>query len=491
MTTPCVDCGRSDRLRDRRVTHFAICRACSRRRHAHPAACPSCDDTRVLAFQRKSATVCAKCAGVPSPFACPECGSEDHPYGTLCARCTLGKRATALLTDPRTECVNPQLRPLLNAWELAPAPGTQVRWILKTPLSTDILKGMARGELPISHASFLDLPPSKTYDYLRNLLTAVGVLDPWEPHIDRYTSWLTHSVIPILPPEHASAIHRFGRWHILKGMQRHADKGTLTQTVANSARIRTRAAVEFCELLAERDTDIQSSTQADLDDFIASTPGYNRAKTIASFTAWLRNTRLNTGLDAGEPVGSHATVTLGTDQLWADVERLLHDHQISRSVRLVGLFTLLFAQPLNRIVAMTTEQIRVTDTGVFARFGDAWIEMPPLVDALVREHLVSDHLSFPHQFERMWLFPGSQPGRHLVTEVFRRDLNAIRIKPYESRKTSMFHLAANMPSPLLGGLLGITETNAARWSQLAARSWSSYINLRVGTQTEGAFAHDE
>ena len=121
-------------------------------------------------------------------------------------------------------------------------------------------------------------------------------------------------------------------------------------------------------------------------------------------------------------------------------------------------------------------QIRVTDTGVFARFGDAGIDVPQ-VDALVREHLVSDHLSFPHQFERMWLFPGSQPGRHLVTEVFRRDLNAIRIKPYESRKTSMFHLAANMPSPLLGGLLGITETNAATAASrhVAGRRTSTWL----------------
>lgn len=491
MSTPCADCARSDMPLDRRVPRWAICHACSRKRHERPAACPSCGDIRVLAFQRSEETVCASCAGVPSPFACPECNSEHHPYGTLCARCTLRKRATGLLTDPRTGVVHAQLRPLLDAWELSQNPRTQIRWISQTPLSTEILKGMACGAIPISHAAFRDLPPSKTHDYLRNLLTTVGILDAWEPHTDRYTSWLTHHIIPTVPPEHASALHRFGRWHILKGMQRHARNGTLTQAAANSARIRTRVAVEFCELLTERGKDIQSATQADLEDFIASTPGYNRAKTIASFVAWLRNTRMNTSLNVGEGAWPHATVTLRTEELWANVERLLHDNQIGRPIRIIGLFTLLFAQPLNRIVAMSTQQIRITENDVSVRFAETMIEMPPIVDTLLKEHLGNRTLFFPHERDRIWLFPGSQPGRHLVTEVFRRDLNELGIKPYASRKASMFHLAATMPSPLLAGLLGITEKNAARWAELAARNWTSYIQLRSGAQREGAFTHDE
>src|SRR5699024_8892469 len=149
-----------------------------------------------------------------------------------------------------------------------------------------------------------------------------------------------------------NVIQRFGRWHILKGMQRHADKGTLTQAVANSARIRTRAAAEFCVTLAARGKGIEDATQSDLDEFIASAPGYNRAKTIDAFVAWRCIARINPRLQASESPGGHAAVTLQTEELWANVEKLLHCTLIDRATRIAGLFTLLFAQPLNRIVAM-------------------------------------------------------------------------------------------------------------------------------------------
>lgn len=390
-------------------------------------------------------------------------------------------RATLLLSDPETGSIHPQLLPLAAAWDEAPNPATVIRWLAQTPQSTDFLKGMARGEIPISHEPFNDAPPSRALDYLRHLLTAVEVLEPWEPHIDRYNRWLRHELIPSLPSEYRSILQRFGRWHILRGMQKHLANGTLTQAVANSARIRTRAAVEFCDMLTARGNDIEGATQSDLDEFIASTPGYNRAKTIASFVSWLRKTRINTGLETSESPGGHATVTLQTEVLWTSVERLLHDARIDRATRIAGLFTLLFAQPLNRIVAMETSQVRLTDTGVSVRFAESWIEMPPLVDSLLREHMADRPTSFPTQIRRVWLFPGSQPGQHLVTEVFRRDLNAAGIKPYENRKTAMFHLASSIPSPILASLLGITEVNAARWSALAGRSWTSYIGLRTGS----------
>src|SRR5699024_10536150 len=77
MTSPCVDCGQTDRPLDRRIGGWTICRRCTRRRHHHPSPCPSCDDVRVLAFPQQGQAVCADCAGEPSPFACPSCKEES------------------------------------------------------------------------------------------------------------------------------------------------------------------------------------------------------------------------------------------------------------------------------------------------------------------------------------------------------------------------------------------------------------------------------
>lgn len=478
MTTPCVDCGRTDRPRDRRIRGWTMCHVCTRRRREHPTSCPSCGNVRVLALPLKGRAVCADCAGEPPPLACPTCGEETHPYGKQCAYCTLAARATDLLTDPTTGGVNEHLRPLLNFWTSSDDPRTQIRWLSHAPLSTELLRRMACGEVPVSHETFQTLPPAKPYDYLRNLLTVIGILGPWTPHIDRFTAWVEHEIIPTLADEHVPIIRRYARWHILRGLQRHDRDGTLTQAVANSARIRIRAAIEFCELLAAHDVAVEDATQAYLDKLIASTAGYDRVKTIASFIAWMRKTRINTNLTAPSEPWPHATVTLSAEQRWADVERLLHGHRYSNHVRLVGLFTLLFAQPLNRIVAMTTDQIDITEEGVFVTFAEDAIQMPPVLDNLVRAHLENRIVPTNVNQDPGWLFPGAQPGHHLVTEVFRRDLNAIGIKPHESRKAAMFDLASTIPAPVLAGLLGITDRNAATWAQLAARDWHSYIHQR-------------
>lgn len=476
--SPCIGCGRTDTPIDQRITGWQMCRPCTKRRRNHPAPCPTCGLVRVLAFPLGKQAVCTTCAGAPPLFECPNCGEESHPYGKVCARCTLATRATELLTDPATGHLNQQLRPLLDYWINSVDPRTPLRWVSQSQASTDLLRQMACGQSSISHVAFRQLPPTKPNDYLRNLLVSIGILGPWEPHVDRFISWLDTEIAPRLEPDCAFTINSYARWHILRNLHRHASNGTLTQAVANSARIRVRAAIEFCELLARRGVSIEDATQVDLEELISNSPGYNRTKTIASFIAWARKTRVNRNLTASGEPWPNATVTISTEQHWSDVERLLNENHHPAHIRLAGLFTLLFAQPLNRIVAMRLQQIHATETDVLVTFANDPIEMPPILDDLLRNYLTTRAERLVETSDPGWLFPGGQPGRHLVTEVFRRDLTAIGIKPYESRKASMFHLAARIPAPVLAGLLGITDRNAAAWAKLAGRDWSAYIQHR-------------
>ncbi|MCL2455789.1 MAG: hypothetical protein FWD18_10910 [Micrococcales bacterium] len=435
---------------------------------------------RVLAVPSDGQVVCTGCAGVPSPLACPRCGQEDHPYGTLCARCTLADRAGALLTDPATGTVRPRLRPLLEHLVASPNPTAKIRWLAKSTLSTALLGQMAHGEAPVSHDAFRALPPSRQHDNLRHLLVSLEVLEPWEPHLDRFAAWLTAEIVPTVPTGQAKTVERFARWHVLRGMQRHAERGTLTQAVTTSARLRVRAAVELLTMLDSRGLTIETASQADLEDFITGTPGYDRATTISTFVAWADKSRTNTRLTTPWTPRSPPTVTVSDAQRWAHVERLLHDTAARTDVRLAGLLTLLFAQPLNRIVAMRTDQVHLTEH-VTVTFASTPIQMPPLLDGLVRQHLEHRTQTSPPGHDAGWLFPGRQPGRHVVTEVFRRELVAIGIKPHENRKAALLHLAASMPAPILAELLGTTDKNAADWARLAARDWNSYLHHRAQT----------
>ena len=195
---------------------------------------------------------------------------------------------------------------------------------------------------------------------------------------------------------------------------------------------------------------------------------------------WLRDSRINTTLtipDSGRPPPA---VTVSDTQRWAAVERLLHDTTLRRYTRIGGLLTLLFAQPLSRIVAMRTSQITITDDqALHVTFSTIPIQMPPVLDDLIREHLDHRGKSLYASRDTGWLFPGGNPGHHLATENIRSQLVAIGIKPYENRKAALFQLAGDMPAPVLAELIGITNNNAADWARLAARDWTDYIAERA------------
>lgn len=108
-----------------------------------------------------------------APFACTECGHEDHPYGARrCARCILRER----LTDPSTGAVHTRLRPVFDELLGSELPQTGIWWLLKKPgTGPALLARMARGEIDIAHETFRDLPQDRAHDWLRDRLAATGV----------------------------------------------------------------------------------------------------------------------------------------------------------------------------------------------------------------------------------------------------------------------------------------------------------------------------
>jgi len=106
-------------------------------------------------------------------------------------------------------------------------------------------------------------------------------------------------------------------------------------------------------------------------------------------------------------------VTLSDRDRWAHVELLLHDDTIRLYVRVAGLFTLLFAQPLSRTCRMRADQITITkDGGVTVSFDTFPIELPKPLDRLLVRHLATrGQASYASRPDR-WLFPGGRPGKH-------------------------------------------------------------------------------
>ena len=473
----CWDCGGTHYALTR-LPHGWICTACRRRRHYHPEPCPGCRATRPLVWSAGELVVCASCAGVESIFACRECGREDHPYGSRrCARCTLRERLTDLLTDPATGSIHTRLRPVFDELVGSERPQTGIWWLRKKPgTGPRLLAQMARGEIEISHEAFRNLPSDRHHDYLRSLLVAVAVLSPVEIRIERMLPWIDN-VVTSLPPDDAALIRRFAHWHVLRQMRKAAREDRLTQTITNAGRHRIRVAIDLLAFLADHGASAGTSTQDLLERYqehVGRAIHHEHA-----FIVWLRESRINTTLSIPYVPLPTPVVTVSDEQRWAAVDRLLHDQSLRRYTRIGGLLTLLFAQPLSRIVAMRTSQITVTDQAIDVTFNTIPLQMPAVLDDLIRQQLHHRGKSLYASRETGWLFPGGDPGRHLSTETIRSQLVAIGIKPYENRKAALFHLAGEMPAPVLAELIGITHNNATQWAKLAARDWTSYIAERA------------
>lgn len=422
--------------------------------------------------------VCAGCAGVESVFACRECGREDHPYGgRRCARCFLRERLAVLLAAPATGQVHPRLRPVYDELVSVERPQSAVYWLCRKPGHGPRLLGqMARGEQPISHDTFRVLPSDKAHNYLRDLLVATGVLGSYEPRIERTERWLETKVEP-LPAEHADIVRRFARWRVLRHLREVAAQGRMSKAIDDRAREQVRAAIRLLAYFDEHGATVQTATQTLLEHYQAAVGTQIVAE--QAFVAWLHTSRINTGLTVSFRPWRLPNVTMSDQDRWQGVRRLLNDETLRSYTRIGGLFTLLFAQSLTRIVSMRTSQVTLSADGVTVAFSDLPIPMPPILDDLIRDHLNDTGTSPYGRHNTDWLFPGGRPGRHLQTENIRKQLVEIGIAPLQSRKAALYQLAADTPAPILAELLGTSQKNAASWAGLAARDWTSYVASRA------------
>ena len=164
---------------------------------------------------------------------------------------------------------------------------------------------------------------------------------------------------------------------------------------------------------------------------------------------------------------------------WRGVELLLHDTTINPHSRIAGLFLLLFAWPLNRILRLTHDHIhQLPDGQVTVSFETIPVELPPVVAQLVIQHMRGHSQTSYGAGDTRWLFPGRLPGRPIVTETVRGVLVSHGIHPRASRSAALFSLASQIPAPVLADLVGISNNHAAVWAKLAARDWSNYVTRR-------------
>ena len=467
----CARCGQ-DRPPAARWPEGPVCDPCYTAALRHCGRCASCGRTRRLVIPPGTAAeTCAECAGMPVTHSCADCGLEDKLFERgRCERCSLRRRATALLTGPDGD-IPAWLRPLSEAICAARTPKSALNW-LRRDGGAAILAQLAAGTLPVTHQALDAHPRRRAADYLRQALAAAGVLPARDEELDRTERWADSLLSSVEHPADRRLLQAYLTWHVIRRLRASAGRTSRPSAYTAHARGNIRAAADFLAWLRRRDTTLRASSQHDADDWLATGPG---ACNVRDFTSWAAARGHCPELDIPAPA-RHDGTAISQDQRWALAARLLHDETLDLTDRAAGSLLLLYGQHLSRIAAMTTSQVTSRDGTVCIRFGKHNVAVPDPLGIIVTELIRAgrSHAGIGSPATTPWLFPGGLPGRPITPSRLAERLRQLGIYAMASRRAALTDLAAQMPAAVLADLLHLAPSTATRWMHQAGGDWSGY-----------------
>jgi hypothetical protein len=469
-TAPCARCGQ-DRPVEARWPEGPVCDPCYRAALRHRGECRACGQQRRLVDPPgPDADTCSDCAGLPVTHACADCGIEDKLYERgRCDRCSLRRRAAALLAGPdgRTD---PALMPVLEAICAARIPRSALNWLNRSH-GAAMLADVASGKLPATHQALDAHPRRRAADFLRQMLTAGGVLAARDEDVARTEQWLTSLLDTIEPAASRQLVQAYATWQVMRRLRASAaHPGPRTYTA--HARNNIGAAAGFLAWLAGRGLGLGACGQGDIEAWLATGPA---ACQVRDFLSWAAGHGHCQAFTIPGPVRTSGT-TVSQDQRWALAARLLHDDTLDLTDRAAGCLLLLYGQQLSRIAVMTTSQVTSHDGGVLVRFGDHDVPVPGPLGVILTELARSgrSHTGTGTPAVTPWLFPGGLPGRPITASRLCQRLGDLGVHAMAGRRAALLDLAAQLPAAVLADLLSIAPTTAVRWMREAGGDWSRY-----------------
>ncbi len=470
-TAPCARCGH-DRPPAVRWDEGPLCDPCYTAALRHRGRCAGCGrQRRLVAPPGPEATTCADCAGMPVTHACGDCGFEDKLYEKgRCARCSLARRATALLSGP-TGTVPTELTAVFDAICAARTPRSALNWLRKGA-GAGILADLAAGRLAATHDALDGHQRRRPADHLRHMLIAGGVLPPRDEELTRTEQWLANLLTSLTTPEHRRLVHTFATWQVMRRLRHSAQASSAPRTYTAHARLKIKTAAGFLTWLAAKDTTLADCRQADIDQWLTTGPS---ACHVRDFLTWAADHGHCDEFTVPGPPRHTGTAT-DPDQRWAQLARLLHDDSLNTVDRITGCLLLLFGQQQSRIATMTTDQVIRRDGEVFVRFGRHEVPIPPPLQALLLELINhgKPYVGIGSPPDNRWLFPGLLPGRPITASRLADRLRTLGIPTQAGRRAALIDLATQLPAAVLADLVNLHPTTAVKWTHQAGGDWTRY-----------------
>lgn len=134
----------------------------------------------------------------------------------------------------------------------------------------------------------------------------------------------------------------------------------------------------------------------------------------------------------------------------------------------------LYAQPLARIVTLTTDDVTATDTNVHLMLGTDALELPEPFATIIQKLPHRRRASTAEQLSTRWLFAGSHADKSLTINSLGNRLRAVGIQPRRFRIAAAEQLAREIPPAMLAGVLGLSIANINRRTTVTKGDWANY-----------------
>ena len=438
----------------------------------HRGPCASCGQVRRLVEPPGlAADTCAACAGIAVTHACGDCGTEDKLFEKeRCARCSLRRRAAALLSGRDGE-VPGDLAGVFEAICSARTPRAALNW-LRAGAGAAILADLAAGRLAATHEALDQHPRPRAAGHLRQMLVTGGVLAPRDEELARTEQWLAALLASIEPAEHRRLVRAFATWDVMRRLRRTAAASSPAADL-HRARPAHHQGCGPVPRLARPNAEPRSPAAARPTSMIGSPPAPALATPAASWpgpppdgTAPRSKFRLpHTRPGPPSPPSGAGNWLPGCSTTTAS----------SSPTGPPAAWSCSTARTSTRIAALTTSQVTGHGTATSTiRLGQPSTRprtaRPPAPHLAPAKASPTTASATPR--DSPWLFPGLLPGP-LDARLGQR-LRALGIPVKAARRAALIDLAAQLPAAVLADLLGLHPTTAVKWMHQAGGDWNRY-----------------
>jgi integrase len=269
---------------------------------------------------------------------------------------------------------------------------------------------------------------------------------------------------------------RYVRWQHLRRMNE-------MEPVSHGTFLRSKqtvtVAINFLNWLHEREIPLKDLQQADVDDWVGGGP--TTRLLVDRFLNWAMSNRL---APAGLKVPRHRRGTskkLSASDQDAALKEVVDGERLSTRDRAAAILVLVFGQQLEDVVALTLDDITITEDLVTVTLGGFAIALNDPLDLPWRELMAKPgHDQTAAHPNSNWVFRGHSPGQHINAMSLRDRLRRHLFSTRAARLGTLHELTKLAPVAIIAEALGYNPKTIETHATASGADYARYVGAIVG-----------